>query len=191
MVYKFLFRHCHPCPFLYRLGEWVAVQKCPQGNMVSFSLTIELPQPLIPHAVSNLEVLCSGGAKVKKDIFQRMEEGKMSKRCPRGFICGIQTRVANENQMLGKVELRDVKMFCCDWSTTLLHSPLPLATEDDRVEWWCLPGLLTAELLLLAGSERGKSLGSLVWCKHTGRANPVLLLVCLHCADCFSFCPSL
>nr|XP_028581447.1 vitelline membrane outer layer protein 1-like [Podarcis muralis] len=97
-----------------KLGEWVAVQKCPQGNMVSFSLTIELPQPLIPHAVSNLEVLCSGGAKVKKDIFQRMEEGKMSKRCPRGFICGIQTRVANENQMLGKVELRDVKMFCCD-----------------------------------------------------------------------------
>ncbi|XP_033001747.1 vitelline membrane outer layer protein 1-like [Lacerta agilis] len=97
-----------------KLGEWTEVQRCPNGNMVSFSLTIELPHPLTPHAVTNLEVLCSGGAKVKKDIFKHMEEGRMSKHCPSGFICGIQTRVANENQMLGKVELRDVKMFCCD-----------------------------------------------------------------------------
>ncbi|XP_025029496.1 vitelline membrane outer layer protein 1-like [Python bivittatus] len=96
-----------------RWGHWTEFQKCPKGNLVSFSLNMEEHKGLLDDiAVNNIQFSCEDGTVLTGQTHNWGSYGPWSKRCPVGFICGIQTKIEEESQG-DNASLNDIKFFCC------------------------------------------------------------------------------
>ncbi|KAM6448158.1 vitelline membrane outer layer protein 1-like [Liasis olivaceus] len=96
-----------------RWGHWTEFQKCPKGNLVSFSLNVEEHKGLLDDmAVNNIKFSCEDGTVLMGQAHNWGSYGPWSKRCPVGFICGIQTKIEEERQGDNR-SLNDIKFFCC------------------------------------------------------------------------------
>ncbi|XP_060622939.2 vitelline membrane outer layer protein 1-like [Anolis sagrei] len=96
-------------------GEWTEIQRCPKGNLKSFSLRVE--KKLLAGddtAANNIEFSCEDGSVLTGHGTEWGEFGPKSLPCPAGFICGIQTKVALDKETLDDTGLNDVKFSCCD-----------------------------------------------------------------------------
>ncbi|MBN3297996.1 VMO1 protein, partial [Amia calva] len=85
-------------------GDWTQTQWCPgSGVLKSFQLRVEQPQGSGDDtAANNISFCCSWG-----------EYGSWSEECPRGGICGIETKQEPRQGDGDDTTLNDVRFFCC------------------------------------------------------------------------------
>ncbi|XP_053241232.1 vitelline membrane outer layer protein 1-like [Podarcis raffonei] len=97
------------------LGTWSEIEKCKRGNLVSFSMSVEPPQGIFDDtAANNIHFMCDDGSTLKSKSPSWGKFGPWSNNCTTGFICGIQTKVENNQNSSDMTGLNDVRMFCCD-----------------------------------------------------------------------------
>ncbi|XP_042316935.1 vitelline membrane outer layer protein 1-like [Sceloporus undulatus] len=97
-------------------GTWSRVYKCPEGNLMSFTLNVEPSRGKMGDdtAANNIQFSCTDGTILKGEAKEWGKYGEWSKRCPAGGICGIQTKVEPEKGAGDDTALNDVQFFCCD-----------------------------------------------------------------------------
>ncbi len=66
------------------------------------------------HSVTFFRFNCSGGAFLQGDGTDRGEWGDWSTACQGRGICGINTKIEEEQGMGDDTALNDVMMICCD-----------------------------------------------------------------------------
>ncbi|XP_043940101.1 vitelline membrane outer layer protein 1-like [Protopterus annectens] len=95
-------------------GDWTAMRTCSSnGVLTSFSLRVEPPQ----HggddtAANNIKFRCSTGEVIEGKGAIWGTYGEWSKECSHG-ICGLQTRVEDQQGILDDTALNDVQFLCC------------------------------------------------------------------------------
>ncbi|XP_067418822.1 vitelline membrane outer layer protein 1-like [Emydura macquarii macquarii] len=96
-------------------GQWSRHILCPKSNLMSFSLTVELPQGDADDTAANsIHFRCSDGTWVfGGKLFWGTADAQNS-RCSSGAICGIQTKVQTYQGRGDDTALNDVKFFCCN-----------------------------------------------------------------------------
>ncbi|KAM4675891.1 vitelline membrane outer layer protein 1-like [Discoglossus pictus] len=120
--------HCVRCQYphlktnisstLERWGAWTATKWCPYGFLVQFSLRVEPPQGKGDDTgANNIMFRCSDESVLEGDGLKYGDYGKWSEKCEFG-VCGIRTRV-EENQDAGDdTALNDVQFECCECNDT-------------------------------------------------------------------------
>ncbi|XP_063319789.1 vitelline membrane outer layer protein 1-like [Pelmatolapia mariae] len=100
---------------LFSWGDWTAVKSCESGYLASFMLRVESAQGRGDDtSVNNIKFICSGtGAQLEGDGMQWGEWGHWSRKCPKGAICGLRTRVEDPQGGDDDTALNDVQFFCC------------------------------------------------------------------------------
>ncbi|KAK2898144.1 vitelline membrane outer layer protein 1-like [Channa argus] len=98
-----------------RWGEWTPVKSCSTGYLASFMLRVEPAQgDGDDTSVNNLKFICSGsGAQLEGHGMEWGSWGTWSNKCPKGAICGLQTRVESPQGNGDDTSLNDVQFFCC------------------------------------------------------------------------------
>ncbi|XP_019205469.1 vitelline membrane outer layer protein 1 [Oreochromis niloticus] len=96
-------------------GDWTAVKSCESGYLASFMLRVESSQGVGDDtSVNNIKFICSGtGAQLEGDGMQWGEWGHWSRKCPKGAICGLRTRLEDPQGGGDDTALNDVQFFCC------------------------------------------------------------------------------
>ncbi|XP_039878621.1 vitelline membrane outer layer protein 1-like [Simochromis diagramma] len=96
-------------------GDWTAVKSCETGYLASFMLRVESAQGQGDDtSVNNIKFICSGtGAQLEGDGLQWGEWGHWSRKCPKGAICGLRSRVEEPQGSGDDTALNDVQFFCC------------------------------------------------------------------------------
>ncbi|XP_024124706.2 vitelline membrane outer layer protein 1-like [Oryzias melastigma] len=98
-----------------RWGEWTAVKSCETGYLASYMLRVQQPQGEGDDtSVNNIKFICTGpGTHLEGDGTEWGEWGTWSNKCPKGVICGLQTRVEAAQGHGDDTSLNDVHFFCC------------------------------------------------------------------------------
>lgn len=97
-----------------RWGQWSKVHRCPQGHLSSFQLQVEpLRWGTDNTAANNLRMKCQTKVVLEVPWAGWGAWGPWSPRCPKGGICGLQTRVQTPQRSKDDTALNDVVFFCC------------------------------------------------------------------------------
>ncbi|XP_019205467.1 vitelline membrane outer layer protein 1 [Oreochromis niloticus] len=96
-------------------GDWTAVKSCASGYLDSFMLRVESSQGEGDDtSVNNIKFTCSGtGAQLVGDGMPWGGWGRWSRKCPKGVICGLRTRLEDPQGRGDDTALNDVQFFCC------------------------------------------------------------------------------
>uniref|UniRef100_F7CRS6 Vitelline membrane outer layer 1 homolog n=1 Tax=Ornithorhynchus anatinus TaxID=9258 RepID=F7CRS6_ORNAN len=97
-------------------GYWARISWCPTGFLSSFQLKVESPQGILDDtAVNNIRFRCSTGVVLENPGGPYGEYASWSDACPRGGICGLQTKQEPYRGLLwDDTALNDVRFFCCE-----------------------------------------------------------------------------
>ncbi|KAL2084427.1 hypothetical protein ACEWY4_019945 [Coilia grayii] len=96
-------------------GEWTDVQYCPKGHLISFQLRVEPHQGMFGDdtAANNIRFRCSSFPILEGAGQSWGEYGLWSEECSEGAICGIETRMEEDQGALDDSALNDVRFHCC------------------------------------------------------------------------------
>ncbi|XP_062984794.1 vitelline membrane outer layer protein 1 homolog [Elgaria multicarinata webbii] len=101
-----------------QFGHWSGIRWCPQnGVLLSFQLKVEPDQgPILDDtAANNIKFRCSNGLPLEETGGLFGDYSEWSKPCPKGGICGIQTKQElYQGIMTDDTSLNDVRFFCCE-----------------------------------------------------------------------------
>ncbi|XP_078520152.1 vitelline membrane outer layer protein 1-like [Lissotriton helveticus] len=97
-------------------GKWSRVTWCPAGYLKSFQLKVEEPQGALDDTAANtIKFRCTSGAIVEGEVGDFGQYGGWSSDCPRGGICGIETKMEPYGgAFVDDTALNDVRFFCCE-----------------------------------------------------------------------------
>ncbi|KAM3837614.1 vitelline membrane outer layer protein 1-like [Vipera latastei] len=98
-------------------GVWGDVEKCSDGNLMSFALQVEAPQgPGDDTAANNIKFTCQNRQVLKGSSNNWGTYGPWSDSCKVGAICGIQTKIEPLSTLpvFDNTGLNDVQFVCCD-----------------------------------------------------------------------------
>ncbi|XP_039177622.1 vitelline membrane outer layer protein 1-like [Crotalus tigris] len=98
-------------------GVWGDVEKCSEGNLMSFALQVEAPQgPSDDTAANNIKFTCQSKQVLKGSSNNWGTYGPWSDFCKVGAICGIQTKIEPWSTLpvSDNTGLNDVQFVCCD-----------------------------------------------------------------------------
>ncbi|RVE60970.1 hypothetical protein OJAV_G00165920 [Oryzias javanicus] len=115
-----------------RWGEWTDMKRCETGYLASYMLRVEPPQGGGDDtSVNNIKFLCSGhGAQLEGDGMEWGEWGTWSNKCPKGAICGLQTRV-EAPQVIRLIRRNEEAVM---EESNLLKKRLQAITEKHRIQ---------------------------------------------------------
>ncbi|XP_053241230.1 vitelline membrane outer layer protein 1-like [Podarcis raffonei] len=101
---------------LGRYGRWTKKETCPKGRLISFSLRVLEPQGewVDDTSANNIKFRCEDGLVLPGHSIDWGTYGPWSAICPKGAICGIQTRIDSELGTGDITGLNDVLFYCCD-----------------------------------------------------------------------------
>ncbi|XP_061446229.1 vitelline membrane outer layer protein 1 homolog [Rhineura floridana] len=95
-------------------GKWTTSQWCSKGPLVSFQLQVEFRRRgLDATAANGLRMRCRDKEDLQVHQDGWGEWGLWSAPCPRGYICGLQTRVQPPVGIKDDTALNDARFFCC------------------------------------------------------------------------------
>uniref|UniRef100_A0A669EDW4 Vitelline membrane outer layer 1 homolog b n=1 Tax=Oreochromis niloticus TaxID=8128 RepID=A0A669EDW4_ORENI len=100
-------------------GDWTAVKSCASGYLDSFMLRVESFQIGDDDtSVNNIKFTCSGtGAQLVGDGMPWGEWGHWSRKCPKGVICGLRTRVEASQGSGDDTAVNGIRLYCFDPSS--------------------------------------------------------------------------
>ncbi|XP_060936554.1 vitelline membrane outer layer protein 1 homolog isoform X2 [Limanda limanda] len=95
-------------------GDWSNAQYCPSGVLTSFQLRVEGRQGGgDDSAVNNIKFRCSSDHVLEGTGLDWGEYGEWSQVCVNGGICGIETKIEEEQGEGDDSALNDVRFHCC------------------------------------------------------------------------------
>ncbi|XP_060936552.1 vitelline membrane outer layer protein 1 homolog [Limanda limanda] len=95
-------------------GDWSNAQYCPSGVLTAFQLRVEGRQGGgDDSAVNNIKFRCSSGHVLEGTGLDWGEYGEWSQDCVNGGICGIMTKIEEEQGEGDDSALNDVLFRCC------------------------------------------------------------------------------
>ncbi|XP_048349992.1 vitelline membrane outer layer protein 1-like [Sphaerodactylus townsendi] len=99
-----------------RHGDWSHEHSCKSGFLKSFSLRVfEFERGTDNTVAENIKFRCTDGTETEGHGHNWGRYGSWSAPCPKGGICGIQTRVDLRDRQSTQdlTGLNNVKFFCC------------------------------------------------------------------------------
>lgn len=102
----------------FRFGQWTPVRRCRRGFLHAFQLKVEPYAVRLDNTAANsIKFRCSSGVTLEERGGPFGDYGQWSDICPRGVICGMQTKVQPyQGAFKDDTSLNDVIFFCCDLS---------------------------------------------------------------------------
>ncbi|KAH0625148.1 hypothetical protein JD844_033300 [Phrynosoma platyrhinos] len=101
---------------IVKWGGWTKTEICPKGNLIAFSLQVQeyLGPVLDDSGGNNIRFNCAEGNVLTGQSHDWGTFGKWSPSCTVGAICGLQTKVEDDQGAGDDTALNDVMFFCCD-----------------------------------------------------------------------------
>ncbi|XP_053165856.1 vitelline membrane outer layer protein 1-like [Hemicordylus capensis] len=96
-------------------GEWTEAKYCPKRNLISFTLRVDKRRGFghDNKAAVNVRFICQGGQVLTGNSYKSGDFGPWSDRCSSSSICGLQTKVEDQQGSGDESALNDVRFFCC------------------------------------------------------------------------------